>query len=410
MDATIGVFDAGLFGLFGSSLYFLAIYTILRLFYHSKTGDKSLYWGTSFSILNIEMEDTVSMELWLSILIFIIGLAILIRGSDFFVGSAAFMARHFGVSELIIGLTLVSMGTSLPELGASVYASATNKGGIAVGNVVGSNIANIALVLGICLLLQRIKVRKKMLKRDGIFMLGVSLLFTLFIFGGVVRWEGLVLIVIFAVYLFYLYKENKDERESEALRKVIEESIERDRRIGGEIAKLIIEKKDEDEKKAELEVTKEEKQKNPGLAKEISKLIIGCLGVIVGAWLMVEMAVNISESMGISQTVIGSTLVAFGTSVPELAVSVVAILKRYEQISIGNIIGSNIFNILLVIGAAALVNDLIVDNMLIFTNIPIMLLVAALLLIFMAARPRLLRWQGGVFVAIYVLFIIMNYW
>jgi cation:H+ antiporter len=356
------------------------------------------------------MEDHISMDLWLSILIFIIGLAILIRGSDFFVGSAAFMARHFGVSELIIGLTLVSMGTSLPELGASVYASATNKGGIAVGNVVGSNIANIALVLGICLLLRHIKVRRKMLKRDGIFMLGVSLLFTLFIFGGVVRWEGLVLIMIFVVYIFYLYKQNKDERESEALRRVIEESIERDRRVGGEIAKLIIEKKNMNENEVEKEVVKKEKVKNPGLVKESSKLIVGCLGVIVGAWLMVEMAVEISESLGISQTVIGSTLVAFGTSVPELAVSMVAILKRYEQISIGNIIGSNIFNILLVIGAAALVNDLVVDNMLIFTNIPIMLLIAALLLVFMAAKPRLMRWEGGVFVVIYVVFIIMNYW
>ncbi len=122
------------------------------------------------------------------------------------------------------------------------------------------------------------------------------------------------------------------------------------------------------------------------------------------------MAVDISEELGISQTVIGSTLVAFGTSVPELAVSVVAILKRYEEISIGNIIGSNIFNILLVIGAAALVRGLTVDNKLLFTNVPIMLLVAGLLLIFMAIKGRLERWEGGVFVAIYVLFLLLNYW
>ena len=126
--------------------------------------------------------------------------------------------------------------------------------------------------------------------------------------------------------------------------------------------------------------------------------------------MLVEMAVSIADTFNISQTVIGSTLVAFGTSVPELAVSIVAILKRYEQISIGNIIGSNIFNILLVIGAAAMVNPLKGDDKLLFTNIPIMLLVAAILLIFMAVRGRLERWEGGVFVAIYAVFLILNFW
>jgi cation:H+ antiporter len=358
------------------------------------------------------MEDLVSMDLWVSVILFILGLAILVRGSDFFVGSAAFIAKHFGVSKLIIGLTLVSMGTSFPELGTSVYASATGKGGIAVGNVVGSNIANIALVLGVCLILRNITVKRKMLKRDGLVMMAVSLLFIMFVITNdrVARWEGLILMVIFVVYLLVLYQQNKDEKKSEALSRAIEEGIERDRRLPREIAKLMIEKKDITEDEGKRKVIEEDKQKNLGLGKVIAKLVIGCLGVIVGAWLLVEMAVNISDALGISQTVIGSTLIAFGTSVPELAVSMVAILKRYEDISIGNIIGSNIFNILWVIGAAALVRDLTVDNKLLFTNIPIMLLVAGLLLIFMAIKGRLERWEGGVFVAIYVLFLLLNFW
>jgi cation:H+ antiporter len=352
------------------------------------------------------------MNILVSAILFIGGLAILIKGSDFFITGAAYMAKHFGVSELIIGLTLVSMGTSLPEFGASVYASATGAGGIAVGNVVGSNVANIALVLGVCLLITNIRIKKKMLKRDGLIMLAVSLLFTLFVFGGVARWEGIVLMVIFAAYIIYLYKQNKEEKESEALSKVIEESIERDRRVGGDIAKLIIDKVDGDEKenKEQKDTEPEENTKYPGFAKEIAKLAVGCLMVIVGAWLLVEMAVGISETLGISQTVIGSTLVAFGTSVPELAVSIVAILKRFEQISIGNIIGSNIFNILWVIGAAALVGGLAVDYTLLYINIPIMLMVAAILLIFMASGKKLMRWQGVVFVTIYGVFLIMNYW
>jgi cation:H+ antiporter len=362
------------------------------------------------------------MDLLVSAILFVGGLAILIKGSDFFITGAAYMAKHFGVSELIIGLTLVSMGTSLPEFGASVYASATGAGGIAVGNVVGSNVANIALVLGVCLLITNITVKKKMLKRDGLVMLVVSLLFTLFVFGGVARWEGIILMVIFAAYIIYLYKQNKDEKESEALSKAIEESIERDRRVGGEIAKLIIDKVDgeeqeieeqniEEQKEVEQEETKpEESVKYPGFAMEITKLTVGCIMVIIGAWLLVEMAVDISEALGISQTVIGSTLVAFGTSVPELAVSVVAILKRFEQISIGNIIGSNIFNILWVIGAAALIRDLAVDSTLLYINIPIMLMVAAILLIFMASGKKLIRCQGAIFVTIYGVFLILNYW
>lgn len=358
----------------------------------------------------------MELNLLVSIIVFLLGLGILIRGSDFFVGSAAFIAKRFGVSELIIGLTLVSMGTSFPELGTSVYAAYSGKGGIAVGNVVGSNIANIALVLGVCLMLRSIKVKRKMLTRDGIIMLGVSLLFTIFVFWDVVRWEGVVLLGIFVAYLAFLYRQNKDEMKSEALRRAIEEGIEHDVYIGREIAKVIIEDEDnhgeekppdEEEEPAENE---EKKEKKVSPVKEIAKLVLGCLGVIIGAKLMVDAAVHIASEMGISETVIGSTLIAFGTSVPELAVSVVAILKRYEQISIGNILGSNIFNILLVIGASSLIKPLKVDDMLLYTNIPIMLLVAAMLLIFMAVRNRLERWQGVVFVAIYAVFIILNYW
>lgn len=315
------------------------------------------------------------MEFYLSIILLMVGFAVLIKGSNFFVGSAAFIARHYGISELIIGLTLVSMGTSLPELAASVYASLNGQGGIAVGNVVGSNIANIALVLGVCLLLKQIAIKKRMLKRDGLVMLGVSLLFIIIIYDGIERWEGLVLMVIFAAYILYLYTQNKAER-------------------------LDCETTD---------VCEQVEHKEGKLGTEVGKLVIGCIGVILGAKLLVDSAVDIAGHFGISQAVIGSTLVAFGTSVPELAVSLTAIMRKHQDISIGNIIGSNIFNILWVIGAAAMLNPLAVDNILINTNIPIMLIVAALLLIFMAIGNKLKRWQGVVFVAIYVIFLVLNF-
>ena len=316
------------------------------------------------------------METIFSLILFVAGLAILIKGSDFFVGSSAFVARHFGVSRLIIGLTLVSMGTSLPELGASVYASYAGEGEIAVGNVVGSNIANITLVLGACILLRQIRVKKKMIRRDGLIMLGVTILFIFLVIGGVKRWEGLILMIIFAIYILLLYKHNKTDKEDEEI----------------------------------CELSDRFCPKESSLKVEIVKLIIGCIGVFLGSKLLVDSAVDIAQTFSISQSVIGSTLIAFGTSVPELAVSMTAILKRLEDISIGNIIGSNIFNILWVIGVAAMVANLAVDEILLYTNIPIMLIVSALLLIFMAVRGKLERWQGIIFVAIYALFIFLNFW
>ena len=316
------------------------------------------------------------MEIFFSIILFVAGLAILIKGSDFFVGSSAFVARHFGVSKLIIGLTLVSMGTSLPELGASVYASYAGEGEIAVGNVVGSNIANIAIVLGACILLRQIRIKKKMIRRDGLIMLGATLLFIFLVIGGINRWEGLVLMIIFAIYILLLYKHNKTDIEDENLCELSDRFCPRE----------------------------------SSLKVETIKLIAGCIGIFLGSKLLVDSAVDIAQTFGISQSVIGSTLIAFGTSVPELAVSMTAILKRLEDISIGNIIGSNIFNILWVIGVAALVADLAVDEILLYMNIPIMLIVSALLLIFMAVRGKLERWQGIIFVAIYVVFIFLNYW
>jgi cation:H+ antiporter len=149
--------------------------------------------------------------------------------------------------------------------------------------------------------------------------------------------------------------------------------------------------------------------KKSTLTKESALLVIGCIGVIIGSKLLVDSAVEIALELNISQTVIGSTLIAFGTSVPELAVSLTAVLRKHGDISIGNILGSNIFNILWVIGAAAMVAPLAVDSILINTNIPIMLIVAAILLIFMAIGNKLKHWQGGVFIAIYGIFLYLNF-
>lgn len=305
------------------------------------------------------------------LILLLIGLVILAKSSYLFIDSSKSIARHFGVTEFIIGLTLVSIGTSLPEFGASVYASYTGSGGIAAGNIVGSNIANIALILGVSLLFGSMKTSRVMLKRDGYIMLAATVLFAGIAIGGISKWDGLILIVCFVLYMRILYiRRRGDDYVPDAE----SHPITVDRRIRG----------------------------------ETTKLVAGGAGVFLGTKLLVDSAIDIALMRGVSENVIGVTLVAFGTSVPELAVSISSIIKRSEDIVIGNIIGSNIFNILWVGGIASLVGPLSVDSVLLRFNVPLMILVAILLLVFMRTGWKLERWEGAVFVTIYIGFILFN--
>ncbi len=307
----------------------------------------------------------------LTLILLAAGLVILAKGSDLFIDSSTAIARHFGVTEFIVGLTLVSVGTSLPEFGASVYASYHGSGGIAVGNIVGSNIANIALILGISVLFRSIKTSKVMVKRDGYVMLAVSLLFAGIVIGGVSRLDGLILIACFAIYMRLLYVQRRsDDCAPDAGSRTS---------AGNKVS------------------------------KEVIKLAAGGAGVFLGAKLLVDSAMVIALAIGVSESIIGVTLVAFGTSVPELAVSISAIRKNCEDLFIGNIIGSNIFNILWVGGVASLVGPLAVDDVLLRFSVPVMIFVAALLLVFMRTGWKLERWEGAVFVALYAGFICFNF-
>ncbi len=308
-----------------------------------------------------------------TLLLLLLGFVLIIKGSDYFIEAAAYLARYFGVGELIVGLTVVSVGTSLPELGVSVYASYTGSGGIAVGNVVGSNIANVALILGLIILFKSIETDEQMLKRDGYFMLAVSILFAAMAYLGnqISRLDGLVLMVLFLFYMRLLYRHRAEGAAIE-----VEEGIDAE----------------------------------DGLGRVAVKLIFGGVGVFLGSRLLVNSALVIAEAIGVSEGVIGSTLVAFGTSVPELAVSASALKKGYGSISIGNIIGSNIFNILWVLGLASLVSPLAADNVLMQFNIPMMLFIAVLLLAFMRSGWKLGRGKGVVFLGLYIFFLAVNFW
>jgi cation:H+ antiporter len=302
-----------------------------------------------------------------------IGFVLLWKGSDFFVRASAEIAKKIGVSDLVIGLTLVSASTSLPELMVSVIASFRGSGGIAVGNVVGSNITNIALILGICMILETYSVEPLVLRWHGTGLLFVSSLFIIFVLSDVSRIEGVILFSLFFVYLWVLSKEKHSKREI-------------------------------------MEVSSEVSTMRAGRGwKTVLEFVIGGIAIFIGARLLVVSAVHVAEALHVYESVIGATVVALGTSLPEFAVSLRALREDYEEIMVGNILGSNIFNILWVIGASAMVNPLVLDTNLLYFNIPLMMGVTVLLLAFMKMGYQLKRWQGILFVMLYAFFIIKNY-
>jgi cation:H+ antiporter len=288
-----------------------------------------------------------------------VGLVLLVKGSDIFIDGAAGLAKKMGVSEHVIGLTLVAFATSLPELAVSSIASFEREEGIAIGNVIGSNIANICIVLGIATLIMQLKTTKET-RRDAIFMLGTTLLLFGFISFDkrIDRYDGLIFLAVYAFFIFYLYKTHSG---------------------GNEIA-----------------------AEQGSYAREIIFVAFGSAGVVLGAHFLVRSGVGIAEFFGVSSFVIGLTMVAFGTSVPELASSVAAALKKKHGIAVGNIIGSNIINILLVLGVAGTINPIEAGETLRVT-MPFLLAVSVLTA-FLAGR-KLGKKEGFLLLVLYGCFI-----
>jgi cation:H+ antiporter len=312
----------------------------------------------------------------LNIVLFLIGLLFLIKGSDFFVEAAAQIARSYKIPEIVIGLTLVSIGTSLPEFATDVYASIKgDASGIIVGDLVGSNITNISLVLGVAILmLGTMPSPKPVVKRDALFMLGTFFLFAGICFmrnGNFGRIGGFVMIALMLGYLLYLFK-NRD-----AL--------------------------------AELEEGEEhEEAMFSSMAKAWIFLVLGIALIFLGAKAMVDNVIIVAERFNMSQGLIAATIVAFGTSVPELAVTITSIRKKKKGIALGNIIGSCIFNLLLIMGLCAVINPLEIEPDLLNVVIPVMLLCGVMLVVFMRTGWRLVKAEGIAFLLLYIGYLIYN--
>ncbi|TVQ32787.1 MAG: sodium:calcium antiporter [Geminicoccaceae bacterium] len=302
------------------------------------------------------------------------GLALLLVGGEFLVRGAVAVATRLGVSRLLAGLVIVGFGTSTPELMTSINAALSGSPGIAVGNVVGSNIANLFLILGIAALLFPVPVEAAAFRRDGTVLAVVTAIgLGVLLLGHIDRLIGAALILGIIAYVVTTYVLER-RRHTLAERIYVEE--------------------------AELKTSE-----SLGLAAGLGLSLAGLVGVVVGADWLVKGAVEIAAAAGVSETVIGLTLVAIGTSLPELATVIVAGLRRQTDIAIGNVIGSNIFNILFILGATALVQPIPVPLEIIAFDAWAMAVATGLTLFLIRTGWQVTRFEGGLLLASYGIYL-----
>ncbi|MGM0770211.1 MAG: calcium/sodium antiporter [Halobacteriota archaeon] len=347
-----------------------------------------------------------------NVAIMLIGLIFLVKGSDLFVSSASSIAKRFGISEFIIGLTLVAVGTSIPELASSIAASLSGSSGIVIGNVVGSNIANIALIVGCAAIISVVKTESDMLRRDGYIMVFASTLFLLFAFDLLLsRAEAVILILFYIAYVFFLFEDKSKFEGNSYFREFIHYFVKfkyvgsMSQRVRNGINDYNLDKgktTDSGDRK-----TEEKKKELTGIYKDLLILILSGVAVIFGARYFVAEAIFFAELFQLPDTLIGVTLVAVGTSLPELMVTISASRKGYGNIAIGNVIGSNITNIFLVLGFSALVFPLEIAAMSIMFTIPFMIIISIVFLWFINTHWEIRRIEGISLIVLYVIFLIL---
>lgn len=309
------------------------------------------------------------MEFLTFVFILAAGIALLVKGADWFVSGASEFAAKLGIPPLIIGLTVVAMGTSMPEAAVSISAVIKGNADITIGNVVGSNILNILIILGLSAVIFPLSVEKSTIKYELPFLVGISMLLTVQGIDGYISFaDGLVQVILFGIYLFYLFMSAKKKSNAQA-------------------------------EQAEEPVNSQ----NRKLWQIILLCIFGLAMTVAGSSMAVDAACGIAEKLGMSERFIGLTIVALGTSLPELVTSVTAARKGKSDIAIGNIVGSNIFNILFVVSISALINPVVFAESFRFDS-AVSAAAALLLILFCVKDKKLKRRYGAVMLAGYVLY------
>lgn len=336
------------------------------------------------------------MDFWgiaAQLCLLVVGFIFLSKGADWFVDGASRIARKFGIPQIVIGLTIVAFGTSLPEAAVSITSAVQESAELAIGNIIGSNILNIFLILGISALFASLTVQKTTLYIEIPYVVIISIVLMIMGFiGGQLGWiDGLilwVLFILFFVYLIVLSKKGKD-KNPELM----------DPAQGAQQSEVVV----------EADGTAKVEKKGVEAVKMLAKLIVGISIVVLGSQMAVNGARTIAREVGMSESLIGLTIVAFGTSLPELVTSVAAARKGECDIAIGNIVGSNMFNILFILGTSALITPIAYDTNFLtgFTFDNIMAIIAAVVLfvcIVLTKDKKLKRAGGIVMLVIYAVY------
>ena len=306
-------------------------------------------------------------------LLFVLGIVLLYFGAEMLVRGSSTLAIRFGIRPMIVGLTIVAMGTSAPELSVSLIAAIRQTKDIALGNIIGSNIANLALVVGVAALIRPLEIQVSTVRREMPFLiLATALFFIMSVDGTLGHVDGAILLLLFVGFIFYMIRSAQKDRMG---------------------AKHF---------QAGLPAPEEKKQRN---WLSIVLTLAGLVLLVGASSLIVRSATIIALALGISELVIGVTMVAVGTSLPELAISTVSVAKGEVDIAVGNAVGSNIFNTLMVIAIIGLLFPIQVDKPLLTFHFPFQMILTIIFLPLIRTGFKIQRWEGGVLVGSYVLFI-----
>ena len=343
-----------------------------------------------------------------SVFMLAIGFVVLIKGGDWFVDGATGIARRFHLPEILIGATVVSIGTTLPEVMVSAGAAAQGSGSIAYGNALGSIICNTALIAALTIAIKPGAAARKSLKVPVAFFFGAAAIYCAvsYIFGEFSRITGIILLSIFVIYMVTTVIRMKKSGADI-------ETVQAEEVKGAIISEAELEAKSGEDHVVE---SKEDGTKD-SLLKDIFLLILGAVLIAVGADLLVDHATIIATELGVSEKVIGLTIVALGTSLPEFVTAVTSLIKGHGSLSLGNIIGANLFNLVLVSGVAITINpfELPVSGLInginssLIIDIPVMLAVMLILTVPTLIKEKLSRWQGISLLGIYVAFCVLQF-
>lgn len=315
--------------------------------------------------------------MWIDILWIVAGLVLILVGSDWLVEGASGVARKYGISEFVIGMTIVGIGTSMPELVSSLISAIQGHGDMALGNVTGSNICNILLILGVTALISPIKYTKSNIRKDIPFAILASLFLMLMLYNdfglfgemgtpGISRSDALYLLMIFGVFMIDSFKSAKNGNDEE-----------------------------------------EDNVKPMPMVKALVFIVLGLAGLVFGGQVFVDHTVSIAEKFHVSEAFISITLMAVGTSLPELATCIVAAMKGQNQLALGNVIGSNIFNISLILGSSAVISPFEIQTI---STVDMVVVIVAVVLLWLAAftfKKRMLdRVEGAIFLLCYIGYIV----